>query len=152
MGERRASSHEAYAARNQSDAHPAQRAHLLVQGEAGNQGEQNVSQRGGGQNIREIGPGERVGIGSEEGEQQENPARNPRIAKRENDALQMVEGNAAGLLHAVRKHGVAGRRKDAYSSQNQILTESQGFKVSGFKSPGLKLFGLSGFHLETLKR
>src|SRR5579862_6127189 len=130
-GERRTSGHEADSAGNQSNAHPAQRADLLVQGEAGNQREQNVSQGGRGQNVRQIGPGKRVRIRSEEGEQQDNPARDPGIAHGQNDALQMVERDAAGLLHAVRKHGVASRRKDADSSQNQILSEGQGFNVSG---------------------
>ena len=131
LGERRASGHEADAAGNQGDAHPAQRTDLLVQCEAGNQGEQNVSQRGCGQHVGQIGPGQRVGIRSEKGEQQDNPARNPGIPQGHNDTLQLVERNAASLLHALRKHGVARGREDAYSRQNQILSESQSFKVSG---------------------
>ena len=52
-----------------------------------------------------------------------NSDRDPGIEHRENDALQMMEGNAAGLLHPVREHGVTRRRKDGHSSQHKILAK-----------------------------
>ena len=65
----------------------------------------------------------------------------PWISHRQNHALQMMEGNVAGLLHPVRKHGITSRCKDGDSSQHQILakghldlkvSELQSFKVSKF--------------------
>src|SRR5258707_6290366 len=54
---------------NQQDSQPAQRGNVLMQKVFSNQGDEHVPQRGGWQNIRQIGPGKGGQIGSEEGGQ-----------------------------------------------------------------------------------
>ncbi len=57
----------------------------------------------------------------------------PRIGDSQDDTLQMMEGNVAGLLHPVRKHGITSRGKDGDSSQHQILVKGHGKRNPGFK-------------------
>src|ERR1700680_2969836 len=138
-GERRPSGHEPYATGDQCDPQPAQRAYLLMQYKPCHQRQQDISQRCGRQHISQVRPRERIHIRSEKGEQKENAHRYPWIQQRENNSLQMMEGNVAGLLHPVGEHGVPSRCKNGYSSQHQILAKGhlglrfQSFKVSTFQ-------------------
>ena len=91
-GERRASGNESDAPGNQDDAHPAQRAHLFVQDEAGDQREQHVSQRSCGQNVGQVRPGKRVHVEDEEGQKQNNAERDPGIEHGQNHAWTDDEG------------------------------------------------------------
>ena len=40
-------------------------------------------------------------------------------------AADIMKGDVADLLHAVRQHGVTGRREDGHSGQHQILAKGQ---------------------------
>src|SRR5580658_6000036 len=120
---RRTARHKSHAARNKRDPNPSRHADLLVQGKPRNERQQNVSERGRGQNVGQVGPRKRVHVAGEECEQQHNSNRNPRIKHGKNYAGKVMQGNIAGLLHAVRKHGVSGRSKDGYSGQDEIFAE-----------------------------
>ena len=123
MRKLRAAGDKSHASGDQSDSQPAQRTDVLVQHESGDQREQHIAERSCRQNISEIGPGECGHVGGKKGQQKQNSDRDPGIEYREDDALQMIEGNAAGLLHPVREHGVSGRGEDRDSGQHKILAK-----------------------------
>ena len=125
MRERRTSSDETDSTGDQGDAHPAKRADLLVQSKFRQEREQNVSERSRGQDIGQVRPGESVHVRSKKGKQQKDAERHPGIEDSQDDTLQMVDRDAAGLLHPVREHGVTGRCEDGHSSQHQILAKGQ---------------------------
>jgi len=125
MRECRTSGDETDSTGDQGDAHPAKRADLLVQGKFRDEREQDVSERGRWQDVGQVRPGESVHVRSKKGKQQKDAERHPGIEDREDDTLQMVNRDAASLLHPVRQHGVTGRCKDGHSSQHQILAKGQ---------------------------
>ena len=89
-----------------------------MQREASHQRQQNISQRRCGQHIREIGPGKRVHVRREERKKQKYADGNPGIAHRQKQAANIVNGDIADLLHAVRQHGITGRREDGHPGQH----------------------------------
>jgi len=97
-----------------------------MQQKSSDQRQQHVSQRSSRQNVSKIGPGKRGHIGCEESQQQKNSDGDPGIEHGEDNALQMMDGNVAGLLHPVREHGVSGRGEDRDSGQHKILAKVHG--------------------------
>ena len=96
---------------------------MLVQHKSGNQRQQHIAQRRCRQNVSEIGPGKRGHVGGEKRQQKKNPDRDPGIEHGEDHALQMIERDAAGLLHPVREHGVSSRGEHRDSGQHKILAK-----------------------------
>ena len=123
LRELRPASHKSHPTRNQRNPQPAQRTNMLMQHKSCDQRQQHVPQRSGRQNISKIGPGKRSHVGGKESQQKKNPNRNPRIEHREDNTLQMIKRDAAGLLHPMRKHGVASRGKHGNSGQHKILAK-----------------------------
>ena len=119
--QRRPSRHKPHAPRDQRNPQPAQRADLFMQHESRNQRQQHIAQGSRRQNIGEVRPGERSRIRSEEGQQQNDPHRHPRIQHRQNQPQRMLQRDRARLLHPVRKHGVPGRGKQRDPGQHKIF-------------------------------
>jgi len=114
----RTPSHKSHASGNQSDPQPTQGTDMLVQHKSGNQGEHYVAERRCRQNVGEIRPGKRGHVGGKECQQKQNSDRDPGIEHGVDHALQMIERDAAGLLHPVREHGVPSRGKHRDSGQH----------------------------------
>ena len=116
---------------------------MLMQQKSRDQREQHVAQRSCGQNVSEIGPGKRSHVRGEESQQKKNSNGDPRIKHSKDDALQMIKGNAAGLLHPMRKQRVSGRGEDRDSGQHKILAKVHG-KFKRYRT------GRTGFIYKTL--
>ena len=119
----RALGDEPDASRDQADPDPAQGAHLLMQIKFGNQGQQHVSQRRGGQHVGEISPGEGRHVGGEKSQQKQNPQGDPGIQNGEDEVRQAVQRNVADLLHAAGEKGIANRSEEGDTGQHQILAK-----------------------------
>src|ERR1017187_4568734 len=98
MRELRAAGNESHASGDQGNSQPAQGTDMLVQQESLDQREQHVPQRSRRQNVSEIRPRKRGNISDEKRQQQKNPNRPPRIQNGEDNALQMIERDAAGVF------------------------------------------------------
>src|SRR5581483_6895809 len=85
---------------NQDDSQPPAGRDLLVQLVLRNEGQQNISQGSGGENISEIGPRESHHIAGKKCQQKQNSKRDPGIGNGQNDTRNIGEGDAAHLLHS----------------------------------------------------
>lgn len=74
-----------------SDTEPAGERNFFVEKDARNEGDENVSERCGGQNISEIGPRERRHIGRKKGQQEQDSDCDPRIEDGEEQAGEVVQ-------------------------------------------------------------
>src|SRR5690349_17467143 len=123
MGERRALGHEPDSGGNQHNAEPARGGHVFVQQEFGDEGQQDITDRGGGQHVSQIGPGKRGHVCSEKTNQQHHPQGYPGMGHREDDLMPVIERDLAHFLHAAGKKGIAGGAENNDSQQDQVLTQ-----------------------------
>ncbi len=96
-----AASYESYASRDKDNSHPPQWTDLLMKHKARHEGQKHVSKGGRWKHVREVGPGKGGHVAGEKSEQEKDAAANPGIGKRDEHRVQVLKGNAAGLLHAM---------------------------------------------------
>src|SRR5580700_8870948 len=103
MSECWALGHKSYSGRNQQHPHPARQTDGFMQIKLGQEGQQNVTDRSGGQNVSQIGPGKGSGVTGKKGQQKYNSQSDRRVENHQKNALKVMQGNAANLLHALRE-------------------------------------------------
>src|SRR5690242_6297532 len=91
--------------------------------EAGQYRHDDVAHRGSGQNIREIGEGERGQVRSEKSGEQDNAGQDPRRDDRMNQRLRMRKRNRWKRLHATRQACIAERGGERDQGKDEIATE-----------------------------
>ena len=116
---------EADAADDQDDAQPAVEGDGLVQPEAGEQGDDDVAEGGGGQDEGEVGPAERGEIAAEEADQEDDAGDDPGVLERDEQHAEMVQGDGADLGHAVREERVSDRGGEHDGEQDEVALRGE---------------------------
>src|SRR4051812_4047998 len=106
-GERGVAGHQADAAGDQQHAGPAPGTDGFMQKHAREKGCDNVAERGRGQNIGEVGPGERGEVRVKKSGQTQDTENDPGIEKGVENAGPVGEVDLAEIIHAAFEHDVA---------------------------------------------
>src|ERR1700733_7053615 len=98
---------KANSADDEEDAGPAVEAEVLVQSEAAEEGDDNVSECSGGHDEGEVGPGESDHIAGKESDEQHDAGDDVRVRQGVEEKAEVVEIDGADLRHAAGEEGVA---------------------------------------------
>ena len=117
-GESRASGDETDAGGDEGDAQPTQGADMFMQEKPCDQLQEYVSERSRRKDVGEISPGERGGIRSEKGQQQENADGDPGIENGQKYAREIMQRDIAHLLHAMGQQGISHCCEEGHSAED----------------------------------
>lgn len=127
LGARWASGDHANANNDEGDAGPALRADVLMQPEDGKQHHDDIADGSSGQNVGEIGKGERRHVTEHERQQKKDSYDDKRVREHRKDIGQMVNVDGAGVLHPARQKGISHRAEEYHGENDEIFTKRQSY-------------------------
>jgi hypothetical protein len=119
-----ASGDEAYGAGDEGDAGPAVEGEMLVEPEAAEERDDDVTEGSGGHDEGEVGPGERGHVTGEESDEEHDAGGDEGVEERVPEERQMVEIDGADLGHASGEERVADRCGEHDSYEDGVLRGS----------------------------